>query len=64
MKIILPSGNTTEIYTEPISVERLLRQLGISLSEVLVVMDGGVIPDDRVLGNDVEIRIIHVVSGG
>ncbi len=64
MKIILPSGSTTEICTEPITVERLLRQLGISLSEVLVVMDGGVIPDDRVLGNDAEIRIIHVVSGG
>jgi sulfur carrier protein ThiS len=64
MKIILPSGKTEEIFTEPISVEGLLRQLGISMGEVLVVMNGGVIPEDRILGNDTEIRIIHVVFGG
>ncbi|WP_292465523.1 MoaD/ThiS family protein [Methanolobus sp.] len=64
MKIKLPSGITEQICSEPISVEGLLRQLGISQSEVLVVMNGEVIPEDRVLDNGAEIRIIHVVFGG
>ncbi|AFV23232.1 hypothetical protein Mpsy_1023 [Methanolobus psychrophilus R15] len=64
MKIKLPSGKTEDISTGPISVEGLLRQLGISQSEVLVVMNSEVIPEDRILENGAEIRIIHVVFGG
>jgi len=64
MKIKLPSGKTEEISIESISVEGLLRQFGISQSEVLVVMDGEVIPEDRILDNGAQIRIIHVVFGG
>lgn len=64
MKIKLPSGKTEEICVETISVEGLFRQLGISQSEVLVVMNGEVVPEDRVLDNGAEIRVIHVVFGG
>lgn len=64
MKIKLPSGKTEEIIIDSISVEGLLRQLGISQSEVLVVMNSEVIPEDRVLDNGAQIRIIHVVFGG
>ncbi|MDI3539718.1 MAG: sulfur carrier protein [Methanolobus sp.] len=64
MKIKLPSGTTEEISIESISVEGLLRQLGISQSEVLVVMNGEVIPEDRILDNGAQVRIIHVVFGG
>ncbi|MDN5310009.1 MAG: sulfur carrier protein [Methanolobus sp.] len=64
MKIKLPSGKTEEISIESISVEGLLRQFGISQSEVLVVMNGEVIPEDRILDNGAQIRIIHVVFGG
>lgn len=64
MKIKLPSGKIEETSIESISVEELLRRLGISQSEVLVVMNGEVIPEDRVLCNEANIRIIHVVFGG
>ncbi|MCQ6962108.1 sulfur carrier protein ThiS [Methanolobus chelungpuianus] len=64
MKIKLHSGKTEEISIESISVEGLLRQLGISQSEVLVVMNGEVIPEDRILDNEAQVRIIHVVFGG
>lgn len=64
MKIKLPSGKIEEISIESISVEGLLRQFGISQSEVLVVMNGEVIPEDRILDNGAQIRIIHVVFGG
>lgn len=64
MKVTLHSGKTEELEIGFLTVEELLQTLGISQSEVLVVMDGEIIPEDRVLCNEDEIRILHVIFGG
>ena len=64
MKVTLHSGKTEELQIESLTVEELLQTLGISQSEVLVTMEEEIVPEDRVLCNDDEIRIIHVVFGG
>ncbi|QLC49367.1 MoaD/ThiS family protein [Methanolobus zinderi] len=64
MKINLSSGKTKEMDIDSLTVENLLSELQISQSEVIVVMNGEVIPEDHVLRNEDEIRIIHVVFGG
>ncbi|MDW7731807.1 MAG: MoaD/ThiS family protein [Methanolobus sp.] len=64
MKVTLHSGKTEEMEIESLTVEELLQTLGISQSEVLVVMNGEIIPEDHILCNDDEIRILHVVFGG
>jgi sulfur carrier protein ThiS len=64
MKITLPNGEIKNVDTESIVLESLLESLGISISEVLVILGSDVIPEDYVLGNEDEIRIIHVVFGG
>lgn len=64
MKITMPDGEVKHKKVNSILVEALLYDLGISVSEVLVVRNSEVIPEDHVLENDDEIRIIHVVFGG
>ncbi|WP_406658028.1 MoaD/ThiS family protein [Methanolobus sp. ZRKC2] len=64
MKVTLHSGKIEELEIESLTVEELLRTLGISQSEVLVTIAGEIVPEDRVLSNEDEVRIIHVVFGG
>ncbi len=64
MKIKLPSGKTENLNIGSITVERLLNKLAISPGEVLVSRDGEIIPEDTVLYNDDNIRIMQVVFGG
>ena len=64
MKVTLHSGKIEELEIESLTVEELLQTLGISQSEVLVTIAGEIVPEDRVLSNEDEVRIIHVVFGG
>lgn len=64
MKVTLHSGKKEELELEYLTVEELLQILKISSSEVLVIKDGEIIPEDHILNNDDEIRILHVVFGG
>ncbi|MDG6244470.1 MAG: MoaD/ThiS family protein [Methanolobus sp.] len=64
MKVKLPSGKTEEMKSGRLTVEELLLMLGISQAEVLVSKDGRIIPEDTVLKDDDDIRIVQVVFGG
>jgi sulfur carrier protein len=64
MKVKLPSGKIEEINIGPLTVEELLCQLGISQGEVLVSLNGHIIPEDTFLNNDDNVRIMQVVFGG
>ncbi len=64
IKVKLPSGKNEKIDTDPLTVEELLQRLGVSQSEVLVSRNGTIIPEDTVLNNSDEIRIMQVVFGG
>ncbi|AKG38781.1 hypothetical protein MA03_05165 [Infirmifilum uzonense] len=46
------------------TVRDLLRILGLSESEVVVVLNGEVVAEDEELGPDVHVKIHSVVSGG
>jgi len=64
MKITMPDGELKDKNVDSILLEVLLDDLGISMSEVLVVRNSEVIPEDCILEDDDEIRIIQVVFGG
>ncbi|WP_321417851.1 MoaD/ThiS family protein [uncultured Methanomethylovorans sp.] len=64
MKVKLPSGETEEIEISSTRVDRLLHQLGINQSSVIVVMNDQIIPEDTTLCNEDELQIIRVVYGG
>ncbi|WP_407355740.1 MoaD/ThiS family protein [Methanolobus sp. WCC5] len=64
MKVKLPSGKTEEMKASRLTVEELLLMLDISQAEVLVSRDGRIIPEDTVLKDDDDIRIVQVVFGG
>jgi Sulfur transfer protein involved in thiamine biosynthesis len=64
MKVKLPSGKTEEMDIGTLTVEELLRLLDISQGEVLVSRDGHIIPEDTILNNGDDVRIMQVVFGG
>ncbi len=64
MKITMPDGELKGKSVDSILLEVLLDDLDISMSEVLVVRNSEVIPEDCILEDDDEIRIIQVVFGG
>jgi sulfur carrier protein ThiS len=64
MKIILPDSTTETIAGEPLSISRILDQLQINPSEVIVSRNGKLVPEDAVAGDDDVIRIIRIAHGG
>jgi sulfur carrier protein len=64
MKVKLPSGKIEEMDISSTTVERLLHQLEINQSSVIVVMNEQIIPEDTTVCNDDELQIIRVVFGG
>ncbi|MDI3486030.1 MAG: sulfur carrier protein [Methanolobus sp.] len=64
MNVILPNGDTQELAMGPLTVVELLQHLGISLGEVLVSKNKCIIPEDSILENGDNVRIMQVVFGG
>jgi sulfur carrier protein ThiS len=64
MNVILPNGDTQELDMGPLTVVELLQHLGISLGEVLVSKNKCIIPEDSILENGDNVRIMQVVFGG
>lgn len=64
MKIILPDRNTCEFSGEPLPIEQLLARLSINPATVIVVKNGRVVPEDEIVGENEEIRIMRIAHGG
>ena len=64
MNVILPNGDTQELAMGPLTVVELLQHLGISLGEVLVSKNKCIIPEDSILENGDNVRIMQVIFGG
>lgn len=48
----------------PISVVKVLRELGVARESVLVIRNGTLVPGDAVLDDADEIEVRPVISGG
>jgi sulfur carrier protein len=64
VKVLLRNPNREVIVAGPKSVVKLLRELELNRESVLVIQDGVLVPGDATLGDDAEIEIRPVISGG
>ena len=64
MKLILPDRTERVIAGEGLPLEKILRDQDINPLEVLASRNGGLIPEDTLVGRDDEIRLIRIAHGG
>lgn len=64
MKIILPDRKTIEEDREPAVIKDILESLGINPASVIVAKNGTIVPDDVILENADELKIISFAHGG
>lgn len=64
MKIFLQKENKHKSLHFNGKVQELLKKLNINPVTVIVLRNGEIVLDDESLGNDDQIKILSVVSGG
>ena len=64
MKIIFPDKTSRETEIITVTVGVLLQDLRINPLEVLVSRNGTLVPEDAIVENEDEIRIIRIAHGG
>jgi sulfur carrier protein len=64
MKIIFPDRTCRETSAAAMTVEALLRDLGINPLEVLISRNGTLVTEDAMVDDNDEIRIIRIAHGG
>ena len=64
MKIIHPDSKVQIITGGPVRISQILCQFYINPSEVIVSRNGKLVPEDTLIGDDDEIRIIRIAHGG
>jgi sulfur carrier protein len=64
MRVLLRNPRRVLEVDGPLSVGKLLRQLGLNRESVLVVRGDTLVPGDAVLADDDVIEIRPVISGG
>lgn len=64
MLIALPDGSRKEIAGIDVSIEEILKQLGINPEEVIVAKNGRIVPEEETAGSSDELKIVRFVHGG
>ena len=64
MKLILPDRTERVIAEGTVPLDQLLLAEGINPNEVIASRGGVLIPEDTVVGEDDEIRLIRIAHGG
>lgn len=64
MEIEYSEGHVEHLNINQISVEELLKNLGIDPLEVIIKRDDTIILEDEILGKNDRIKIIRVIHGG
>jgi len=64
MIVVLPDRSAREILCDPCTIRALLERFGINPIDVIVSVNGNVSPEDTVVGNGDQIRIIRIAHGG
>ncbi|MEM0001391.1 MAG: MoaD/ThiS family protein [Desulfurococcaceae archaeon] len=61
---ILESNKTIEINEKEVKVSELLRRLGLSSSEIIVIKNNNIVTEEDVLVDNDEVTVFTVKSGG
>ena len=61
---ILETNTLIEINEEKIGVRELLRKLGLTITEHIVIRNGSIVTEDDVLYSGDEVLVFTVKSGG
>lgn len=64
MRVIYQDGRVKEMEITEMPIEDLLEELGINPVEVIIAKNGKIVPEDEMVRNDDEIKIIGVKHGG
>lgn len=64
MMVILPDSGLMEIGNAQCTIMDLLARFNINPLEVIVSVNGRVVPEDSVIRGDDRIRIIRIAHGG
>ena len=64
MRVIYPDGKVKEIEIKEMPIEDLLDELGINPVEVIIAKNGEIVPEDDIVRNEDELKIIMVKHGG
>ena len=64
VRVIYPDGKVKEIEIKEMSIEDLLDELGINPVEVIIAKNGEIVPEDDIVRNEDELKIIMVKHGG
>ncbi len=64
MKITLPDGGRKEILSEDMTIENILKRLGINPVEVIVAKNGRIVSEEETADSGDELKIVRVVHGG
>lgn len=61
---IVPENKEIEVHGDNKRVRELLKELGLSLEEAVVIKKGRVVLDDEVVKDGESIEVLLAVSGG
>jgi len=64
MNVILPDNSSCTTTPDPRAVDQVLMELGINPLDVIVVVNGRLVPEDTVISGNDEVRIIRIAHGG
>lgn len=64
MKVLLRNPSRQVEVDGPLEVALLLQQLDLNREAHLVIEDGTLVPNDKILGKDAVVEIRPVISGG
>lgn len=64
VKVVLRNPNRELEVAGPMSVKALMARLGVEREAVLVIVDGTLVTDDTVVGEESTVEVRPVISGG
>lgn len=64
VKIILPDKSCRDRNAGPVTIDVLLRELGLNPVEVLVSKNGTLVVEDAIVEDEDEVRIFRITHGG
>lgn len=64
MRLILPDRTITIVLQNPRTINSLLHEMEIKPLEVIVCINGALVPEDTIVTEDDEVRIIRIAHGG